>query len=107
MSFISGVGTATLKTSHILDCCTQLSYHKMESILISSLWIITRELCMELSFSSSELKLIAAALEYHTVCSIWISQMFTQQQKEPHIHVCEDLLNKYKAVGSSPGLHYF
>lgn len=56
---------------------------------------------MELSVIFSELEMIVAAFEYHTVYSKWISRMFTQQQKEPHIQVCEELLNKYEAESSS------
>ena len=42
-----------------------------------------------------------AALERHKVCARWIPQMITQEQKEHHMKVSQDLLNQYEAEGDS------
>jgi len=42
---------------------------------------------------------LMAALERHKVCARWIPQMITQEQKEHHMQVCQDLLNQYEAEG--------
>lgn len=53
---------------------------------------------MELNVSLNVLKTMVAILEYHKV--------FSQKQKEHHMLVCQDLLNKYKAEGDSFLDHY-
>ena len=42
-----------------------------------------------------------AMLEYCKVCARWVHQMLTQEQKEHHMQVCQDLLNQYRAEGGS------
>jgi len=63
--------------------------------------IMTRELCTELNINFNALETMVAILEYDTVCSQWVSQMLTQEQKEHQMQVCQDQLNQYKARGDS------
>ena len=62
---------------------------------------MTRELCTELSISFNALQMIVAMLEYREVCTRWVPQMLTQEQKEHHMQVCQDLLNQYQTEGNS------
>ena len=68
-------------------------------LIHSNWWIITRELQTELNIDFNVLKMMVAALKYHEVCIRWVPQMLMQEQKEHHMQVCQDLLNKYKAEG--------
>jgi len=40
-------------------------------------------------------------LEYHKVCARWFPRMLTQEHKEHHMQVCQDLLNQYEAEGDN------
>ena len=65
---------------------------------------MTRELCVELNISFSVLEMTLAMLEYHKICTKWVSQMLTQKQKDYHLQVCQDLLNQYEDKGDKlPG----
>ena len=60
----------------------------------------------ELDIHFNALEMMVAMLEYCKVCAKWVSQMFTQEQKEYCTPVCQDLLNHYEAEGDS-FLNYF
>ena len=63
--------------------------------------ITTSELCTELNISSSTLVMMVGTLEYRKVCTRCIPRMLIQEHKEHCMHVCQDLLNQYKAEGDS------
>lgn len=65
-----------------------------------------QELSMELNISFSVLETLVTKLEYLTVCAGWVPQMLTEEQKEHHIQVYQDLLKKYEAEGDSFLHHY-
>ena len=62
---------------------------------------MTRELCTELNISFSALETMVAMLEYHKVCTRWVQQMLTQEHKEHHMQVSQELMNQYEAEGES------
>ena len=51
------------------------------------------ELCMELSINFSELEMMVAMLEYHSVCVRWFSRMLTQDQ-----NVCRNTVCKFVRI---------
>jgi len=61
---------------------------------------MTRELYIKLNIGLNELEAMVAMLEYCQVCSKWVPQMLTREQKEHHMQVCQDLLNQYEAEGN-------
>ena len=64
-------------------------------------WITTMALPTELDIHFNALEMMVAMLEYCKVCARWVPQMLTQEQKEHHMQVCQDLLNQYKASGNN------
>jgi len=64
-------------------------------------WIMTRELCSALNTGFSALEMMVAMLEYHKVCTRWVPQMLTQEQKEHRMHTYHDQLNQHGAEGDS------
>ena len=62
--------------------------------------IMTRNLCKKLNISFRVLKMMLAMLNYHRVCTRWVSRMLTQEQKVQHAQVCQDL-NHCEAEGDS------
>lgn len=66
------------------------------------LWVATRELHTELNISFNALETVVEMLEYYSVYTMLIPRVLTQEQKEHHMQVCQDLLNKKKeAEGDS------
>ncbi len=58
------------------------------------LWIATRELHTELNISFNALETVVEMLEYYRVYTMLIPRVLTQEQKEHHMQVCQDLLNQ-------------
>jgi len=80
--------------------CTAVTLQNEEhlyQLIHANQQIMTRELCRELNISFSVLEMTLAMLEYHKICTKWVSQMLTQKQKDYHLQVCQDLLNQCKA----------
>ena len=81
--------------------CTAVTPWNEECLdqLIHTNWqIITGELCSELNICFSALDMMVATLEYHKVCTKWVSWMPTQ---EHCMQVCRNLLNQCKSEGDS------
>ena len=70
----------------------------LNQITCTNQWIMTKELCTELSICFSALEMGLATLEYHKVCSNWVPSLLIQEQKEHHMQVCQDLLNQYHVI---------
>ena len=65
--------------------------------------ITTRELCTELNIGFNALEMMVATLEYRKVCARWVPRMLTQEHKEHHMQVCQDLLKVTVSwIASSP-----
>ena len=62
------------------------------------LWIATRELHTELNISFNALETVVEMLEYYRVYTMLIPRVLTQEQKEHHMQVCQDLLNKKRRL---------
>jgi len=62
---------------------------------------MSRELCTELNTSFNALEMMVTMLEYSKVCARWVPQMLTQEHKEHHLQVCQDLSNQHEAEGES------
>jgi len=73
----------------------------LDQLIRANRWITTRELCTELNIGCNVLDMMVATLEYRKVCARWVPRMLTQEHKEHHMQVCQDLLNQYKAEGDS------
>jgi len=92
------------KKNHNLDSYAQVSHHKMMSISnSSSLWLsrLWPGNCTERNIGFNALEMMVVTLEYHGVCTRWVTWLHMQEQKEHNVQICWDLLNKYKAEGES------
>ena len=56
---------------------------------------------MELDNSFNVLEIIVATLESSNICVRQVTQMYSQEQKEHCMQVCQNLLNQYGAEGDS------
>jgi len=79
---------------------TQNKEH-LDQLIHASQWIMTREWYAELVISFNTLEMMVAVLEYHKVCGRWVPQVLTEENKEHHMQVSQDLLNQYKTKGDS------
>ena len=86
-SFNSGVSDMKDKPCSEWTCTAVIPLNEecLDQLICANLWIMTRELCTEMSISFNALETMMAILEYLQVCSKWVSQMLTQEEKELHI----------------------
>ena len=75
------------------SCCTMKP--TASQLVHVNLRITTRELCTELNTGFSDLETMVATLEYYKICTGWVTQMLTQEQKEHCTQAGQDLLNQY------------
>ncbi len=45
--------------------------------------------------------MMVAVLKYWKACAKWVPQMLSQEQKDHHMQVCQDILNHYEDEGDS------
>ena len=98
---ISAVVTAVWKTSHILDgqhSCQSMTLRLSQSV---HLWVATREFHTELNISFNALETVVEMLEYYRVYTMLIPWVLTQEQKEHHTQLCQNLMNQYNAESDS------
>ena len=64
---------------------TPQNEERLKQLDPKNLWITTRKLCVELNISFSELETVVT-LKYHKVCTRWVPQMLTREQKHFSSH---------------------
>ena len=86
-----------------LSCtgATPRNEERLDQLIRANWRIMNRELCTELNISFNALETMVATLEICKVCARWVPRMLTQEHKEHHVQVCQDLLNQYEAVDDS------
>jgi hypothetical protein len=99
----SGDSDVKDKPRFVRPCTTHMprNEERLDQLIRANRRITTRELCTDLNIGFNALETTVATLEYRKVCARWVPQMFTQEHKEYHMQVCQDLLNQYEAEGDS------
>lgn len=74
---------------------------ELDQLIHTSKQVMTRVLYMELNINLNTLESMVATLGYDKACSTCVPWIITQEQKEHHMPVCQNLLKQYEDEGDS------